>query len=147
MTSAFVGLQAGLVAALVAAPALAGGHISANRLRPIPASQTAAIVVRLDRSEGQQMVLGAMDWSTAYTVECYARAPGSGEPAAAIDQLLADTWARLCALDATALSATDITVSPRVDWQYDDGETPLVCAVISLTVLHRTPSDNLQAWT
>ena len=147
MTSAFVGLQAGLVAALTESPALAGGNITANRLRPIPASQSAAIVVRLDRSEGQQVVIGALDWSTEYTVECYARAPGGGEPAAAIDQLLVDTWERINALDATALGATDITVNPRVDWQYDDGEAPMVCAVIGLTVLHRTIAGGMQAWT
>lgn len=146
MTSAFIGLQSGLVAALASAPALAGGRIDANRLRPVSAASPTAIVVRLDRAEGLQMVLGATDWTSAYSVECYARASGSGEPVAAIDQLLADVWARLCALDATALGATDITVNPRIDWQYDEVDTPLVCAVIQLSVQHRTPSNSLQAW-
>ena len=146
MSSAFTGLQNSLVAALVAAPALAGGRVYVNRLRPVSANSTTAVVVRLDKSEGLQMVLGAVDWSSAYSVECYARAPGNGEPAGAIDQLLSDVWARLCALDATALGAIDITIAPRIDWQYDDAETPLVCAVIQLSVQHRTPSNSLQAW-
>ena len=146
MTSAFVGLQNSLVAALVSAPALAGGRIYANRLRPVSAASTTAVVVRLDKTEGLQMVIGALDWTSAYSVECYARAPGAGEPATAIDQLLSDVWARLCALDATALGAIDITVAPRIDWQYDDSETPLVCAVIQLSVQHRTLPNSLQTW-
>ena len=146
MTSAFIGLQNSLVAALVAAPALAGGRIYANRLRPVSAGSTTAVVVRLDKAEGVQMLLGVVDWTSTYIVECYARAPGNGEPAAAIDQLLSDVWARLCALNANALGAIDITIAPRIDWQYDDGDTPLVCAVIQLSVQHRTPSDSLQAW-
>lgn len=146
MTSAFIGLQNSLVSALAAAPALSGGRVYTNRLRPVSAGSATAVVVRLDKADGVQMILGAMDWTSAYTVECYARAPGNGEPAAAIDQLLSDVWARLCALDATALGAIDITVAPRIDWQYDDGDTPMVCAVIQLSVQHRTPSDTLQAW-
>ena len=146
MTSAFIGLQNSLMAALATAPALAGGRIYANRLRPVSAASTTAMVVRLDKAEGLQMVLGAVDWVSSYTVECYARASGNGEPATAIDQLLSDAWARLCTLDATALGAIDITVSPRIDWQYDDVETPLVCAAIQISVQHRTPSDSLQTW-
>ena len=146
MSSAFIGLQSSVLAALISAPALAGGRVYANRLRPVSAASATAVVVRLDKSVGLQKVIGAVDWVSLYTVECYARAPGSGEPAGAIDQLLSDGWGRLCALDAASLGAIDMTTNPHIDWQYDDGDTPLVCAVIQLTVQHRTPSNSLQAW-
>lgn len=138
MSSTFNSIQTGLMAALAANPALAGGHITANRLRPISASHSTAIVVRLDKTAGQEIVLGAMDWTTSYTVECYARAAGGADPGAAVDQLLVDAWARLCAIDAASIGAIDITMTPAIDWQYDDADTPMVCALIRLAVQHRT---------
>jgi hypothetical protein len=55
-----------------------------------------------------------------------------------VDTLLLDAWARLAALDFTALDAV-ISINPQIDWQYDDAETPVVCAVMRLTAQHRTP--------
>ena len=77
MTTAFASLQAALLAALSSAPALAGGNIGTNRLRPIPTGQSTALVLRLDASEGTERVLGCVDWQTAFTVECYARGASS----------------------------------------------------------------------
>jgi hypothetical protein len=144
--TAFASIQTALLAALTASPALASGNISTNRQRPIPAGQSTAIVLRLDQSDGTEMVLGALDWNTAYTVECYARgSTATTEMVAAVDTLLAAVWARLAALTYEALGA-DIAVNPRIDWQYDDGETPLVCAVIRITCSHRTSRSTLTAW-
>ena len=137
MSTAFFDIQTALIAALSEPTALAGGRIYANRLRPIAANQPSAIVVRLDQAQGTEMVLGSVDWSTAYAVECYARAATGADPAAAVDALLADAWARLAALDFTALDAV-ISINPQIDWQYDDAETPVVCAVMRLTAQHRT---------
>ena len=137
MSSVFFNIQAELIAALSSATALAGGRIYANRLRPIAANHDSAIVVRLEATQGTERVLGSLDWSTAYTVECYARAATGADPAAAVDTLLADAWARLGALDFTALDAT-ISINPQIDWQYDDAETPMVCAVMRLTAQHRS---------
>jgi hypothetical protein len=143
MSSAFFDIQTALIAALSSATALAGGRIYANRLRPITANQASAIVVRLDQAQGTEMVIGSVEWSTAYAVECYARAASGTDPAAAVDALLLDAWARLAALDFTALDAV-ISINPQIDWQYDDAETPVVCAVMRLTAQHRT---NLAALT
>lgn len=147
MTSptAFVSIQSALIAALGTAPALAGGRIYANRLRPIAAGQNTAIVVRLDVADGVEQVIGSIDWQTPYLVECYARVATGADPAAAGDALLSDTWARLAALDFTALNAS-ITVNPKIDWQFDDAETPVVCVVIHLTAQHRTALVTLQPW-
>lgn len=145
MSTAFATLQAALLAALTAAPALAGGRISANRLRPIAAGHSTAIVLRLDQSQGSEEVLGALDWQSVYTVECYARAATGTDPAAAVDALLSDVWARLGALNDATLGAS-ISINPKVDWQYDDSDTPVVCAVIQLVAQHRTPRATLQPW-
>ena len=86
-TSAFATVQAGIIAALMQAPALAGGNIVANRQRPIPAGQSSAIAVRLDQAEATEAVLGCLSWQTAYSVEGYARAATGTDPAAAVDPL------------------------------------------------------------
>ena len=146
MTTAFASLQAALLAALSSAPALAGGNIGSNRLRPIPTGQSTALVLRLDASEGTERVLGCVDWQTAFTVECYARgATSAADLVAAVDTLLADTWAGLASLSFQALG-DDLIVDPRIDWQFDDGETPMVCAVIRLSAAHRTASSTLTPW-
>lgn len=146
MTTAFSSIQTALLAALTASPALASGNISTNRQRPIPAGQSTAIVLRLDQSDGTEMVLGALDWNTAYTVECYARgSSATTEMVAAVDALLAAAWARLAALTYESLGA-DIAVNPRIDWQYDDTDTPVICAVIRITCSHRTARNTLTPW-
>jgi hypothetical protein len=136
MTAHFA-IQTALITALQTPTAMAGGRIYANRLRPIAANQATALVVRLDQAQGTELVLGLVDWSTSFAVECYARAAAGTDPAAAVDALLADAWARLAALDFTALDAV-ISINPQIDWQYDDAETPMVCAVMRLTAQHRT---------
>lgn len=141
--SAFTVILASLSAALRAAPALAGGNISTNRLRPIPAGQTSAIVLRLAQAQGLEFVLGSLDWKSAIVVECYARVASGSDPVDAVDALLGDVWQRLAAINFNSLGA-DITINPQIDWQYDDGETPMVCAAIQLTVQHRTSTANLQ---
>ena len=145
MSTAFAALQAALLAALTAAPALAGGRISANRLRPIPTGQNTAIVLRMGRSKGSEEVLGALDWQTPFAVECYARAAAGADPQPAVDVLLSDVWARLAALNDATLGAS-ISINPEIDWQYDDADTPAVCAVIQITAQHRTARATLQPW-
>ena len=137
MSTGFATVQAALLAALQSAPALAGGNISANRLRPLPAGQAGAIALRLDQAAGDTAVLGMIDWQTTYALECYARADAAADPAAAVDALLAAAWARIAALDYSATGA-DVTISPAIDWQYDADATPMVCAVIRITAQHRT---------
>lgn len=137
-TSAFAAIQAALLASLAASPALAGGRITANKTRPIPTGQATAIVLRLDQTEGAEVMLGRIDWRTAFVLECYARGTGTADdPVLLVDGLLSAVWGRLSALSLSALDA-DLTIAPQIDWQYDDTEAPLVCAVLRVTVTHRT---------
>jgi hypothetical protein len=144
MSTAFTGLMAELVATLAAEPALAGGRIGINRLRPIPAGQSTAIVLRLEQSQGTEFVLGTVQWNTTILVECYARAVAGSDPAAAVDDLLQSTWQRLAAFRADLLGA-DVCIDPKIKWDYDDSDTPVVCAAIQLTASQSTSTNSLQA--
>lgn len=146
MSTAFQSVANGIVAALLAAPALAGGRVFANRMRPLPAGQSDAIVVRTEQSAARETVLGALDWGSQFVVECYARGSTGGDPAAAVDALLGDTWARLAGLNASALGAMAINVHAAIEWQYDEADTPVVCAAVRLLVQHRTPVATLNPW-
>lgn len=144
--TAFAGIQAAIVQALTAAPALACGRVYTNHLRPIGAGFATALVVRLDQSAGSAETLGALDWVTGYVVECYSRAATGTDPADAVDALLADAWARLNAINPTALGVSALTVQPAIDWQYDTADTPVTCALIRVQVQHRTTTGTLAPW-
>lgn len=136
MSSAFLQIQAGLAAALTSAPALAGGNLQLNTLRPIAEGVNTALVVRLGSTTGNEYVIGSLEWSTSYTVECYARVTAGSDPAVGADALLVDVWSRLAALDPSSIGALSLIINPQIDWQYDDSATPLVCAVFKLQVEH-----------
>ena len=144
--TAFCAIQGALVAALTQAPALAEGRVYVNRLRPIGAAIPSAIVVRLDQASAAGDVIGTLDWVTSYTVECYARAVSGADPAESVDALLSAVWARLSALTPPGLGVAAITLQPTIDWQYDDAETPVACALIRISVQHRTVFADLAPW-
>lgn len=145
MSSAFLQIQNGIAAALSSAPALAGGNLQLNSLRPIAEGVNTALVVRLGNTAGNEETLGTNYWLTNYTVECYARVATGVDPASGADALLLAVWDRIAALDPSSIGASEITLSPQIDWQYDDSATPLVCAVVRLSVAHRTPYNSLLA--
>ena len=145
--TAHLAIASAVVAALTAAPALAGGRVTLNKLRPVAAGDGTAIVVRLGRSVGQEQSLGVIDWTTTLDVECHARASAGAEPAAAVDVLLADAWARLADLNATSLGAMAVQIGSDIDWQFDDMDTPVASATVRLQVLHRTAATSLTART
>lgn len=148
--SAHLSIQTAIVAALNAAPALAGGNVKANTTRPVAGSASSAVVVRMlqSRAATPQMISGPYDWSTVYQVECLGRAAtGSADPVAAVDALLSAAWERLASVNLASLGVLDVRMSPQIDWQYDDGETPTISAAINLQVVHRTTSTNLNPWT
>lgn len=142
--TAFAGIHAAIEAALLAPPALADGRVSINRLRPIAAGSHSAAVVRLERSKAMGQTLGALDWTTSYSVECYTRAAAGADPAAAVDDFLNAAWERLSALVITDLGVMAIALNPEIDWQYDEADTPVICVTIRLDVEHRTALNSLK---
>lgn len=147
--SAHLAIQAAIVAALTAVPAVAGGNVKANTTRPVASSSSLAVVVRLmqSRAATPQILGGPYDWTTSFQVECLARAAsGSTDPVAAVDSLLETVWARLSTLNTTGLGVYDVRMQPAIDWQVDDAEAPVAAATVSLLVNHRTTSTTLAAW-
>jgi len=135
--SAFASIQAAIVQALKQAPTLADGRVYANRLRAVAQQHPTYIVVRTDQAAARENVLGFRDWETLYTVEIYARTVGAGaDPIAAVDALLTAAWKRLSSLQPPALGVMQVAPQPAIDWQVDDGETPLVCAVLPVVCMH-----------
>ncbi len=144
--SAFKQLTDALVAACMQTPALAGGRIWPNRLRPLSAQQTSAIVVRLVKSAARETTLGAHDWRTQIDVECYGRGATGFDPAEAVDELLQSAWGRLSSIDPAALSAMAIALNPAVEYHFEEAETPMACAIVSLVISHRTPVNLMTPW-
>lgn len=145
--SAQLAIQSAIVAALSQAPAVAAS-IRANTVRPLSANQAQAVVVRLisSRSAGQQALGAPFDWTTAYAIECLARASSANaDPVAAVDSLLDAVWQRLSGIDPLALGAIDVRLQPLIDWQIDDADTPVAAAVIGLQIVHRTQATTLVA--
>ena len=148
--SAHLAIQTALVALLTASPGLASGNVKTNATRPMAAQHTAQVNVRMLQSRADYpRTLGAgYEWTTSFAVDCLARgASSASEPAATVDALLEAAWARIAVWQpATNLGVIDVRMTPTIDWQTDDGDTPLVAATISLVVQHRTRSNSLVAW-
>lgn len=146
--SAQLSIQSAIVAALNSAPALS--NVRANSMRPMSASQSQSIVVRLiqSRAATPQVLSGSYEWVTDYQVECLARAANaSTDPASVVDSLLDAAWARLASMSPSGVGVIDVRMLPEIQWQYDDADTPMAAAIISMQVLHRTAATSLTAWT
>lgn len=145
--TAFLHLQSAVVGALTASPSVAGGRVWENRRKPIQAGHATAVVVRLDASDGELTLAGhgaPMRWSTTVAIECYSRAAATTDPAESVDALLGEVWHRITTADLSSVGVQALDMKPQIDWQYDEGDSPMVCAVIRLVVLHQTNFDSLQ---
>jgi hypothetical protein len=145
--SAFSDILAAVVAALQAAPAVAGGAVMTNRLRPLAAGVTGAVVVRLDSAQATDSSFDTSDWTTTFLVECYAKALSAADnPDAAVDVLLAEVYERLASLSLDGLGISQVAVKPAIDWQRDEDSAATVCAVLRLDVIHSVHAKTLIAY-
>lgn len=144
--SAQLAIQSAIVAALLQAPAVAGGNVRANVVRPLSAAQPNAAVVRMLSSVASAGMLGSpRQWSTQFAVECLARSSAPlGDPVAATDAVLTAVWQRLSALTMPELAVSEVAIQPSISWQVDDLDTPVAAAVLQLTVSHRTKPTTLE---
>jgi hypothetical protein len=147
VSTAFNDLVAAVVAALSASPAVADGRVFANRLRPMAATHATGVVVRLEQTAARETMLGAHDWQTLMAVECYGKTVGATDASTAADDLLAAVWARLQTINAASLAVGAVGLGPQIEWRRDVDEAASVCAVVYLTVTHRTPVNTLEPWT
>lgn len=146
--STFLAYGDAVVAALSAAPALAGGRIRRGRRVPVPQEHASAIDVHVVRSEGAAQYLAdtITRWETLIGVDLYARASAGTDGEAAIDALLADTFARLSTA-APPAGAAAWTLEPAVQWDLAEVDQTLVVASLSMRVTHYTAAGSLNAVT
>lgn len=136
-----------ILAAIGAAPALAGGALFKNRLRKLPEGNDQAVVVHFGSSSPSRgAIRGApVDWTTRVIVECYAREDNldvAGESNSLA--LHRDVYDRLMADPSLGGLAMDL-IDPELDTDADPADTDLACVIAQYTVLHRTDSHTLQA--
>lgn len=143
MSTAFRAIAMAIAASLSAAPALAGVPVFQNRLKPLPEDRMTAVVVRKEGSNGQEAVLGMVDWQTDYAIECYGRGAPGTDPDAAADDLLQAVWARMAVIDLSTYQVMGVTLNPGINWDYGEAETPFACAIFRLQIIHRTASSAL----
>lgn len=144
--SAFLALRDAAVAALLQAPAIAGGYVKAGRGSPLPAEKTAGVFVRLGRNPSAAPFVGdeRHDWETELIVRLVARAAPGGDGEAAVDALLDQVYARLAA--ATPYANADAwTVAPGLAYDVDELDAALGAAELRLRIRHRTASGSLAA--
>jgi hypothetical protein len=142
--SAFLQVQAALVAALQAQPALAGVSVHKNRTRSLPREEAAAVLVRLASSRDDNSMLGCTDWATDFEVEAVARGTSGTDPAVAADELLQALWAALHAI--TGANILDAAADPQIVWAFDAADTPQASAMVRVSVRHRTQLNTLTPW-
>ena len=142
--SAFLQVQAALVAALEAQPTLAGVPVHKNRTRTLPREEAAAVLVRLATSRDDGSMLGCSDWATDFDVEAVARATSGADPAAAVDELLQALWAALHAI--TGANILDAAADPQIVWAFDAADTAQASAKLRVSVRHRTQLNTLTPW-
>lgn len=148
MTTAFAQVRATVAEALLDSPALAGGRVYQNRVRPITQGEPSAINVRLLDSEGEPTLIEATHWHTVLQIECAARsAPGGEQAETRADALLESAFERLHGLERPGeIALIDIEEDASVVWDHDADDVPYACATLRVTVTHRTPKGSMQPW-
>lgn len=146
MKTAFQQLVDAVATALRAVPAVAGGRVFENRLRPLAAGDSVAVVVRLHGTQGTNTVMGARDWRTQLLVECYGRGVGAVAADEAVDALLPLVLQRVSGLDLAALAVTRWVVGDEIQWERDVEASSDACATLRLEVWHRTAADSFFPW-
>ena len=100
MTTAFKTLLDTVSAALLAAPALAGGRVYVGRDNATALNQASDVNVTLQTQDGQPFALtaGPTDWTVDIGVEIRARGTDTADAITAIDPLIELAYARLLAM-------------------------------------------------
>lgn len=139
MTTIVSAAVAAIVAALSAGTPVAS-QIARVRLRPLAAGQAQAVVVRPLQSEAAVSSLSPdlpVSWTSAISVECYARTSAATTPDVAVDSLVEAVYARLLA-DPT-LGGVVISLQPHsMSWDFDADGEQTACATLVFQALQRT---------
>lgn len=128
-----------IVAALTAGTPVAS-QVARVRLRPLAAAQAQAVVVRPLQTDASVSSLSPdlpVSWTSAISVECYARTSAATTPDLAVDSLVEAVYARLLA-DPT-LGGVVISLQPQsMSWDFDADGEQTACATLVFQALQRT---------
>lgn len=144
--TAFAQIATAVRDALLATPALAGGRVSLPLRRPVPPEYETYIEVRVAASQGVTAYAGRAaptTWESVLHIDVYARATASATADEAIDALLAAVHARVQSGSWGGLGVTTMGLNPRVDYDWQDGDTPQAHVTYQATVQHDTASASL----
>ncbi len=148
MSTAFQQLADAIVAGFKAAPALAGGRVSAPRRVPVPEEWPSHVEVRLvgaNRLAAAAPADAPSDWATTFGVDLYARPAVAGSDSTAeLDALLQAAHERLAGLAFAGLGVIDVDSVTSIDWDHAQGATALSSAAIQVVIRHRTVGRALQ---
>lgn len=136
LVSAAVGA---IVAALSSGTPVAT-QIARVRLRPLAATQAQAVVVRPLQSEAGVPSISPdlpVSWTSAISVECYARTSAATTPDLAVDSLVEAVYARLMA--DTTLGGVVLSLAPQsISWDFDADGEQTACATLVFQALQCT---------
>ena len=142
--TAHMAVRDAIVAALLAAPALAGGKVVANRRRPMAADVSSQIFVYLEDSLASHEIIGFTDWRTRIRIENLARSTALASADDAADALAFDSHARIMA-DPGLGGRAITTEAAAMAWTEDEADPTLSAAQQIFTVWHRCPDESLSA--
>lgn len=138
MTTLVSTAVAAVIAALNAGTPVAT-QIARVRLRPMAQAQAQAVVVRPLQSEVPETALNPnlpVSWTSAISVECYARSGVATAPDVAVDSLVEAVYARLMA-DPT-LGGVVVSLQPQsLTWDFDADGEQTTCAAFVFTARQR----------
>jgi hypothetical protein len=143
MTTAFKTLLDTVAAALLAAPALAGGRLSVGTDTATALNEASDVTLTLQTQDGEPFMLtaGPVDWTVDIGVEIRARGSDTVDAVAAIDPLIELAYARLVAMVLPA-GVTGITgFRGRLDVQ--EAATPVAAWQFLSTFTFRTAPGSL----
>ena len=115
-------------------------QIARVRLRPMAQAQAQAVVVRPLQSDVLETSLYPnlpVSWTSAISVECYARSGVATTPDVALDSLVEAVYARLMA-DPTLGGAVLALQPQEVTYDFDADGDQTTCATLVFSARHRT---------
>jgi len=133
-----------MVAALSSGTPVAS-QIARVRLRPLAKDQSQAVIVRPLQSDVTETSLipgYPVSWTSAISVECYARSSVATAPDVAVDSLVEAVFARLMA-DPT-LGGVILALQPQsMAWDFDADGDQTTCCTLVFHARHRSPGATL----
>jgi len=144
--SAHIGIRSAIKALLLAAPALAGGRVVANRRRPMAAQDATQVFVYLEDAVATRgEIYGApTDWRTRIRIECVARDTAGIDADSNADALQTLVAARLLTPGALGLLVSDIELQ-AIAWTEDEADTTVSACQAIYSAGNRTSGNVITA--